>query len=218
MQSPDETCRRDAAQGAEHGEQDKHEQCVRIDRHGLKRRHEESGRIAKEPAAHERRRPRRDRDRKERLHAHLGHHQLDGEHHPADWRIEGGRDTRACARSDQSDPLARRHADYLAKRGAERRADLDDRTFPPDRRTAADRDGRSQGFDQRHNGSDDAALVVNGVHHFWDPMAFGLGGKIGHQEGHADGAQHRNQDYQRAPRRGRGKDVCVVVDDRVTGK
>ena len=49
-------------------------------------------------------------------------------------------------------------------------------------------------------------------------MAFGLGGKIGHQEGHADGAQHRDQDDQCAPRRGRGKYVCVVVDDRMTGK
>ena len=35
---------------------------------------------------------------------------------------------------------------------------------------------------------------------------------------HADGAQHRNQDYQCAPRRGRGIDICVVVDDRMTGK
>jgi hypothetical protein len=137
---------------------------------------------------------------------------------PADRRIESGRDTRACARGDQSDPLARRHADHLAKRGTERRSDLDDRTFPSDRRTATDRNGRRQGFNQRHYGSDDAALVVDGVHHFWDPMALGLGGKIGHQEGHADGAHHRNQDYQCAPRRGRSKDVCVVVDDRATGK
>ena len=95
----------DAAQCAQDSEQHKHEQRVRIDRHGLKRRHKESGRIAKKPATHERRRSGRDRHRKERLHAHLGHHQLDGEHHPADGRIEGGRNARACARSDQSDPL-----------------------------------------------------------------------------------------------------------------
>ena len=104
----------------------------------------------------------------------------------------------------------------LAQRRAERRADLDDRPFPPDRRTAADRDGRGQGFDQRHDGPDHAALVVDRVHHLRDPMALGLGRKIGHQEGHADGAQHRNQDHQRAPRRGRGEDVGVVVDHRVT--
>ena len=49
-------------------------------------------------------------------------------------------------------------------------------------------------------------------------MALGLGSKIGHQEGHDDGAQHRNQNHQRAPRRGRGEDVGVVVDDRMTGE
>ena len=201
MQSSNETCRRDAGQGAQDSEQDEHEQCVQIDRHGLKRRHVESRRIAEEPATHERRRPRRDRDRKERLDAHLGHHQLDGEHHPADWRIEGRRDARACARSDQSDPLARRHADYLAKRGAERRTDLDDRAFPTDRRTAADRNGRSQGFNQRHNGPDRRRPCSK-----WRPSPPGPHGpwpqaQIGHQEGHADSAEHRNQDDQRAPRR-----------------
>ncbi len=106
--------------------------ALAIDRHGLKQRHLESRRIAEEPATYERCSSGRDRDRKERSHAHLGHHQLDGEHHATDWSIERGRDARPCTRGDERDPLARWHADNLSQGGAERRADLDDRPFPPD--------------------------------------------------------------------------------------
>ena len=49
-------------------------------------------------------------------------------------------------------------------------------------------------------------------------MTLGLGRKICDQEGDADGAEHRNQDHQRAPRRRRSEDVGVVVDQRVAGK
>ena len=49
-------------------------------------------------------------------------------------------------------------------------------------------------------------------------MALGLRREIGHQEGDAERAEHRDQDDQRAPRRGRGEDVGVVVDDCMAGK
>jgi len=107
MQSLNESRRCEAAQGAHQREQGQHEEGVRIDRHGLKGRNVEGRRIADKPSTHERRRAGRDCDRKERLDAHLGHHELDGEHHPADRRVERGGYARACARSDQGDPLTR---------------------------------------------------------------------------------------------------------------
>ena len=113
MQSSNEPRGGDTGQGPQHGEQDEHEQRIRIDRHRLHLWDVEGWRVAEEPATHERRRPRRDCHGKKCLYAHLGHHELDGEHHSADWRIEGGRDPGACtSSSDEGDTLTRRHTDY----------------------------------------------------------------------------------------------------------
>ncbi len=218
MQSPDESGRGDAAQRAQGSEQDKHQQRARIDRHGLEGRHLERRCIAEEPSPHERRSSRGDRDRQERLHAHLRQHQLHGEHHASNRCVEGGRDARPSPCSDQRDPLTCRHADDLPQSGAKRRPDLNNRAFPTDRGAAANCEGRGQGLDQSNDGSNDASLVVDRIHDFRDPMTFGLGRKVSDQEGHADGTQHWNQDHKRTPGSRRGEDVRVVVDDRVTGE
>jgi hypothetical protein len=114
MQPFDEARRGHSAQGAEHREQDEHDQRIRIDSHGLQRRHMKGRRVAKEPAAYESRSSRRNGDREKRFDAHLRHHQLDGKHHAAYGCIESGSNPRPCARSDQGNALARGHANDLS--------------------------------------------------------------------------------------------------------
>ena len=52
----------------------------------------------------------RERDRQEGARADFRHHQLDGEHHAADRRVERRRDAGAGAGRDQRDALPGGHA------------------------------------------------------------------------------------------------------------
>ena len=98
------------------------------------------------------------------------------------------------------------------KRRAERRADLDDRSFAADRRAAADRQRRGQRLHHRDDRPDHAALVVDRVHHLGHAVALRLGREIADDEGDADRADHRHQDDPRSPRGRRGEHVGVVVE------
>ena len=129
MQGIDKPRRGDTGQATQHRVQ--HQQHCRAGV-GVQRRdmrHQKRRLLAEEPASHERRCTRRDRDRQERVRADLRHHQLDGEHHAADRRIERGRDAGSRAGRHQRDPLTRRHADDLPQCRTQRRADLNDRAL-----------------------------------------------------------------------------------------
>ena len=81
-------------------------------------------------------------------------------------------------------------AHHAAQGRAKRRADLDDRTFAPDRRSRADRQGRSEGFDHGDDSADVAALVEDRVHYFGHAVALGLRSEILHQEHDGEAAQN----------------------------
>ncbi len=155
--------------------------------------------------------PKKKRHRQERTDADLGHHQFDGEHDAADRRVEGRCNARARAGSDQDDPLTGGHPDDLAQGRPERRADLDDRPLAPDRGAATDRDRGGQRFDDGDDRPNDAALVVDRVHHFRHAMALRFRREGRNQEGHANRAHDRDQDDQRAPRALRREEIGVVA-------
>lgn len=76
---------------------------------------------------------------------------------------------------------------------------MNDGTLTADSAAAADGKRRSNRFDYGNHWSDNASIVVDGIHDLGDPVAFGFRCKVPHQEGHAHGAKHRNQDHQRPP-------------------
>ena len=76
-----------------------------------------------------RRGARRDDDGQKRAVRDLRQQDFQREQHAAERRVEGRRDTRAGPCREQRDLLPGRQPDHLRERGAQRRADLDDRPF-----------------------------------------------------------------------------------------
>ena len=112
-------------------------------------RHVEGRTHPEEEPADEGRRAGGEGHRQEGAHAHLGHHQLDGEHDAAERRVEGRRDARAGAGGDECDALPGVHVDQLSQGRPERGANLDDGTLASDRSAGADRERRGERFHQR---------------------------------------------------------------------
>ena len=113
--------------------------------------------------------------------------------------LKVARDAGSGAGGNQRDALPRRHADHLPERRAERGADLDDRSFASDRRAGADRQRRGERFDQRHDWSDDAVLVVDCVHNLGHAMAARFRCEIRDQKSDEHAADDGHQDDERAP-------------------
>ena len=86
-----------------------------------------------------------------------------------------------------------REPDRLGKGRTQRRADLDDRALPPDRRSAADRQGRGQGLDDRDLPADVAAAVEDRVHHLGHAVSLGLGREPLHQKDDDQTADDRGE-------------------------
>ena len=159
------------------------------------------------------------RHRQEGAGAELRHHQFDREHHAADRRVEGGGDAGAGAGGDQRDALPRRHPDDLAERGAERRADLDDRALRARRRRRC-----------RSICAEASDLITATTAGSCPPCSRSRpsppgtpwprasGREICHQEGDDQAADDRNQDDERRPTGSAGEDVGVVVDGKQAEK
>ena len=144
----------------------------------LERGDHEGGVVAEEEPADVRRRHRRDGDRDQGAGADLVEHDLDGEEHAADRRVEGGGDAGPGAGGNQGDALPHRHAQELAQRGAEGGADLDDGPFAADRPAAADRQRGGERLDQRDDGPDHPLVVVDGIHDLGHAVPFRLRGEV----------------------------------------
>ena len=80
----------------------------------------------------------------------VGEKQFEGEEHPRDGRVEGGRDAARGAARDEESHLRLVEFGPPRDRGAHRGADLDDRPLAADRTARADRDGRGECLDERH--------------------------------------------------------------------
>ena len=109
MQPANKAGRADAHQHAQHRIEQQDEDAGRMVRQGPTDGTWKAGRRPKKDPPDEGRRSGRQRHRQESAHAHFGHHQFDGEHDPADGRVEGGGDARARARRDQGDALPDLH-------------------------------------------------------------------------------------------------------------
>ena len=166
---------------------------------------------SEKPVADKGRGSRCQRDGEESAHAHFRQHQFDGEHDAADWRVEGRRDAGAGAGRDQRNALPRLHDDELADAGAERRANLDNRPFAADRRAGTDRKCRGDRFDDGDDRPDDAFLVIDRVHDFWDAVAACFRREIRNQRRDHHAADDRRQDDESAPRPGRREYIGVVM-------
>ena len=97
-------------------------------------------------------------------------------------------------------------------RGRERRADLDDGPLAPHRAPAADRDRRGQRLDDRHDGTDDALLVVDGVHDLGYAVSLGLRSEVLHEEDDDHAPRRPARARRRVPGAGRRVLVAVVYD------
>ena len=113
MQAADEAGSGYPRDGAEGRIKRQERQRAGVGSQRLQLRDEERGLQAKKPTPHKGRRTRRYRHRQKRADAHLRQHQLDGEHHSANRRIECCGNAGPRASGDQGDPLAWRHADDL---------------------------------------------------------------------------------------------------------
>ena len=158
------------------------------------------------------------RHREKRPSAQFRHHQFDGEHHPADRRVEGRRNAGSGAGGNHGDALPRCHADDLPERRAERRADLDDRSFASDRRAGPNRQRGGERFDERHDWSDDTVLVVDCVHNLGHAMAASLWSKIRNEKSDEDAADDGHKDDERAPWTRRSECAGVVIERELAEK
>lgn len=129
------------------------------------------------------------------------------EEYAADRGIKGRRDARARAGGDERSALPGGKTQPLPDTRTKSRANLDDRTFAPDRTAAADRESRGERFHHGHDRPDDALVIINRVHHFGHAVAARFRRKGLHQPGHADRAEHRDEDDESAPWTRRGVDV-----------
>jgi hypothetical protein len=153
-----------------------------------------------------------DHDRHERPHGRLAQDELRREEDASDRRVEGGGDAAGGAGRDQDHALAHGHGQEPAGRGADRRADLEDRALSSDRSAAADAERGGQGLDDSDAGADDAAVVIGGVHDLRDPAAFGLR-RVGlHEERDEDRPGDGREQDERPPRRRRRVDIRVIDD------
>jgi hypothetical protein len=110
----------------------------------------------------------------------------------------------------KGDALSRRHADNLSQGRAERRADLDDRSFAADRGAAADRDRRGERFHHGDNRPNHSAVVVDRIHDFGDAVPAGLGREFCDEKGNGNRPDYRHQDHESSPWARRGKEIGVV--------
>ena len=110
---------------------------------------------------------------------------------------------------------AGRHADELAEGRAERRADLDDRSFAPDRGAAADRERRGE---RLHHGDDRPDHARPCSRSRPSPRArrgpCASGAKLLTRKVTTERADHRHQDDQRPPGARRREQVGVVGEGR----
>jgi hypothetical protein len=117
----------------------------------------------------------RDHDHGERTRREIAEDHFACEEHAADRRVERRRNAGGRAARDERPDDRRRRARGLAENGADRRADLHDRTLAPATAAEPDRRGRSERLDGDHARPDLAAVQRDGCHHFRDAVAARLG-------------------------------------------
>ncbi len=154
----------------------------------------------------------RDDDRKKGPVGDLGQQDFEREQNAAKRRVESRRDAGAGAGGEQRHLLKGREPDDLREGRSQRRADLDDRAFPPDRRSAADRQRRGQRLDDRDLPADVAAAVEDRVHHLGHAVPLGLGREALHQIDDDDAADDRRQQQEIAETARSLEEVGVVVE------
>ncbi len=206
MQGPDEQGCRDANRCSKQDIEHQHRSALRIGRQWCEVGGDiEGGPVAEEYAADEGRHAGGDRHRKKRVDADFRQHQFDGKEHAADRRVECRSNASTGSTGDEDDSLSHGHADHLPEGRTERGADLNDRTFATNRCTRADRQGGCERLGHRDHGADDAATVVDRVHHLGDAVTLRLGCEIADDEGDADCTDDWDQNDQRTPGRRRGE-------------
>ncbi len=154
----------------------------------------------------------RDDDRKKSPVGNLGQQDFEREQHAAERRVESRRNAGASAGGKQRHLLQGREPDRLGKGRTQRRADLNDRTFPPDRRSAADRQSRGQRLDDRDLPADVAAAVEDRVHHLGHAVSLGLGREALNEEDDDHPADDRREDQEIAEGAWPFEEVGVVVE------
>jgi len=169
------------------------------------------GRVrSKEKAAHVAGAGRRDRHGHEGPDADFVEQKFRCEKYSADRRVERRGDAGAGAGCDQRGALPCWDAQPLADARTESRTDLNDRTLATDRSAAANRERGGERFNHGDDGSNDAFVVIDCVHHFRHAVAPRFRCESLYQPGDTNPADDRHENNQRSPRTGRRVDVGFV--------
>ena len=149
-------------------------------------------------------------DQPERLRLEVAQDQLQRKEHTRDRRIERRRDPARSTARDKQPQLRLPQPEQLAGHRADRRADLHDRSLPPDRPARTDANRRGERFDDRDLRADPTAHTVDREHHLWHAVPSRLGREPRDQRTVDQPADDRREHHEPDPQPGHQRVIGVA--------
>ena len=115
-----------------------------------------------------------DHDGGKTLHGEAAENDLAGEHDPGQRRVKRSADARGRPGGNEHFDVAGGQPENLSENAAQRRANLDNRTFTSDGSSRPDADATGKDLHQRYAWSDNPVMPSNGSDHFRHAVTLSL--------------------------------------------